>query len=115
VEPLGKGGEVPEFTEVDAEFEEAVFMEGQAAALVVDGDRFADGFDGQVVGGDGGDAAVGDPLQEGRVQAVEFGAGIFDGGIGLAVAVHDQFVEDGLEAEDLPEAIHNKKHNARIF
>ena len=62
VEPVGEGGEVPELAEVDAEFEEAVFMEGQAAALVVGGDGFADGFDGQVVGGDGGDAAVGDPL-----------------------------------------------------
>lgn len=30
----------------------------------MDGDGFADGFDGKVVGDDGGDAAAGDPLQE---------------------------------------------------
>ena len=41
-EPAGEVGEVPEFVEVLAEFEETVFMEVRAAALVVDGDGFAD-------------------------------------------------------------------------
>ena len=37
-EPVGEGGEVPEFL---AEFEEAVFMEGSATALVVGWDGLA--------------------------------------------------------------------------
>jgi len=41
---VGEVGEVPEFAEVHAEFEEAVFMERQAAALVVGGDGFATEF-----------------------------------------------------------------------
>lgn len=49
VEPVGEGREVTEFAEVDAEFEAVVFMDGQAAHLIVGGDWFADGFDGQVV------------------------------------------------------------------
>lgn len=92
---------MPDLAEMVTEFEEAVIMEGQAAALVVSGDGFADGFDGQVVGSDGGDAAVGDPLQQCWNPLVEHGAGVFDGWIGLAVAGHGQFVEAGTEAEDV--------------
>jgi hypothetical protein len=47
-QPLGEVCEVPEFAEVHAELEEAVFMERQAAALVVGRDGFADGFDVQI-------------------------------------------------------------------
>lgn len=104
VEPVG---EVPELGEVDAKFEQTVFMEEQAAALVVGGDGFTHGSDGQVLGGDDGDAAVGDQLQQGWVPAVEHSASMVNGGIELAVAGHDHLVEAVLEEEDVAGFDHN--------
>jgi adenine phosphoribosyltransferase len=78
-QPLGQRRQVPELAQVDALLEQAMLVQGQrgAAALGFAGGRV--GLDRIVVGDQHRQAAVGDPLQQLRIAAVEHGTGAAPG------------------------------------
>lgn len=101
LEMVSEIGEVPEFSKVDSEAEEAAVVEGKMVAVVVFRQGVGCGLDGDGVGGDGGNTAVFDPLQQFLIPSVQNRASLFDGGIGSAIGLKDEAVESGPETEDV--------------
>ena len=73
----GNLAQVPQFTEMDAELEEAFLVDRQAVVtLSVTPVRIGETLDREIVGDEDGDAALVDPFEKAAVAPVEYGVAI---------------------------------------